>query len=87
MSVRIHDDMLIENDGIYMVHCGPTGGRLTAVKIANPKMENGEGEKLAAEVSVNVSDLIQFAFGLKSAEEAFDVTVPIKKDEICCSRK
>ena len=83
MSMRIHDDILPENDGIYMVHCGPVGGRLTAVKIANPLIENGEGEKLAAEVSVDVANLISFAFGLKSAEEAFDVTVSIKKDEIC----
>ena len=83
LSLRIHDDMLPENDGVYMVHCGPEGGRLNAVKIANPAMSNAEGEKLVAEAEVTVSDLIQFAFGLKEAKDAFKVTVSIKKDEIC----
>ncbi|MBQ4275510.1 MAG: hypothetical protein II717_03160 [Lachnospiraceae bacterium] len=83
LSLRIHDDMLPENDGVYMVHCGPEGGRLNAVKIANPAMSNAEGEKLVAEAEITVSDLIQFAFGLKEAKDAFKVTVSIKKDEIC----
>ena len=83
LSLRIHDDMLPENDGVYMVHCGPEGVRLNAVKIANPAMSNAEGEKLVAEAEVTVSDLIQFAFGLKEAKDAFKVTVSIKKDEIC----
>ena len=83
LSLRIHDDMLTENDGVYMIHCGPEGGRLNAVKIANPAMSNAEGEKLVAEAEVTVSDLIQFAFGLKEAKDAFKVTVSIKKDEIC----
>ena len=83
LSLRIHDDMLPENDGVYMIHCGPEGGRLNAVKIANPAMSNAEGEKLVAEAEVTVSDLIQFAFGLKEAKDAFKVTVSIKKDEIC----
>ena len=83
LSLRIHDDMLPENDGVYMVHCGPEGGRLNAVKIANPGMSNAEGEKLVAEAEVDVKDLIQFGFGLKKAEDAFKVTVSIKKDEIC----
>ena len=83
LSLRIHDDMLPENDGVYMVHCGPEGGRLNAVKIANPNMSNAEGEKLVAEAEVVVKDLIQFGFGLKKAEDAFKVTVSIKKDEIC----
>lgn len=83
LSLRIHDDMLPENDGVYMIHCGPEGGRLNAVKIANPAMSNAEGEKLVAEAEVTVSDLIQFAFGLKEAKDTFKVTVSIKKDEIC----
>jgi len=83
LSLRIVDDMLPENDGIYMIHCGPEGGSLNAVKIANPNMSNTQGETLAAEASVTVADLIQFGFGLKKAEEAFKVTVSIKKDEIC----
>ena len=83
LSLRIHDDMLPENDGVYMIHCGPEGGRLNAVKIANPAMSNAAGEKLVAEAEVTVSDLIQFAFGLKEAKDTFKVTVSIKKDEIC----
>ena len=83
MSMRITDDMLPENDGIFMVHCGPEGGRLNCVKIVNSDMTNDEGEKLAAEVSVSVDDLIQFGFGLKKAKEAFKATVSFKEEEIC----
>lgn len=83
LSLRVYDDMLIENDGIYFIHCSPDGGVLTPVKIANPKMTNGEGEKIAAEAEVSVDDLIQFAFGLKTAKEAFKIVVPIKEAELC----
>ncbi len=83
LSLRIHDDMLPENDGVFMVHCGPEGGRLNSIKIANPNMSNAQGEKLACEAEVDVADLIQFGFGLKKAKEAFKVTVSIKEDEIC----
>lgn len=83
LSLRIHDDMLPENDGVYMVHCGPEGGRINSVKIANPGMSNAQGEKLACEAEVDVADLIQFGFGLKKAKDAFKVTVKIKEDEIC----
>lgn len=82
LSLRIHDEMLPENDGIYMVHCGPVGGRLNAIKIANPLMENSEGERLSFEAEVSVDDLVQFGFGLKKANEAFKITVPIKEKEI-----
>lgn len=83
LSLRVYDDMIPENDGIYFIHCSPEGGPLTPVKIANPNMTNGEGEKLAAEAEVTVADLIQFGFGLKTAKEAFKIVVPIKETEIC----
>ncbi|MCR4648749.1 MAG: GNAT family N-acetyltransferase [Lachnospiraceae bacterium] len=83
LSLRIHDEMLPENDGVYMVHCGPEGGRLNSVKIANPLMTNEQGEKLASEASVDVADLIQFGFGLKEAKDAFKITVKMKEEEIC----
>ncbi len=65
-----------------MVHCGPEGGRLNSVKIANPLMSNEQGEKLACEASVDVADLIQFGFGLKEAKDAFKITVKMKEEEI-----
>ncbi len=83
LSLQITDDMLPENEGIFMVHCGPEGGRLNSMKIAVPET-NGTGcEAIAAEAKVDVADLIQFGFGLKNAKEAFKIAVPIKKDEIC----
>ena len=83
LSLRIHDEMLPENDGVYMVHCGPEGGMLNCIKIANPLMSNEQGEKLACEAEVDVKDLIQFGFGLKNAKEAFKIVVKMKEDEIC----
>ena len=83
LSLQITDDMLPENEGIFMVHCGPEGGRLNSMKIAVPET-NGTGcEAIAAEAKVDVADLIQFGFGLKSAKEAFKIAVPIKQEEIC----
>ena len=83
LSLQITDDMLPENEGIFMVHCGPEGGRLNSMKIAVPET-NGTGcEAIAAEAKVDVADLIQFGFGLKNAKEAFKIAVPIKQDEIC----
>ena len=83
LSLQITDDMLPENEGIFMVHCGPEGGRLNSMKIAVLET-NGTGcEAIAAEAKVDVADLIQFGFGLKSAKEAFKIAVPIKQDEIC----
>lgn len=83
LSLRIKDDMLPENDGVYLVHSGPLGGRLNSSKIMDPSMINDEGEKISYEAEVSVSDLIQFGFGLKTAREAFKITVPIRVDEIC----
>ena len=83
LSLQITDDMLPENEGIFMVHCGPEGGRLNSMKIAVLET-NGTGcEAIAAEAKVDVADLIQFGFGLKSAKEAFKIAVPIKQEEIC----
>ena len=82
VSLQIEDDMLPENDGVFMVHCGPEGGRLNSMKIEIPKVQGTGCEAIAAECEVNVSDLIQFGFGLKKAEEAIKVIVPIKEKEL-----
>ena len=83
LSLQITDDMLPENEGIFMVHCGPEGGRLNSMKIAVPETDGTGCEAIAAEAKVDVADLIQFGFGLKSAKDAFKIAVPIKQDEIC----
>ena len=83
LSLQITDDMLPENEGIFMVHCGPEGGRLNSMKIAVPENCGSGCEAIAAEAKVDVADLIQFGFGLKNAKEAFKIAVPIKQDEIC----
>lgn len=82
ISLEINDDMLPENDGVFMVHCGPEGGRLNCMKIAIPENAGVGCEKIATEASVNVSDLIQFGFGLKDAKDAFKISVSIKEKEI-----
>ena len=83
LSLQITDEMLPENDGIFMVHCGPTGGRLNSMKISMTEVpESGGCEKIAAEAKVDVSDLIQFGFGLKSAKEAFKIAVSFKEEEL-----
>ena len=82
MSLHIQDDMLPENDGIFMVHCGPEGGRLNAVRISLLQPCDGACERVAAEAKVDIKDLIQFGFGLKSAREAFEVAVRIKEEEL-----
>ena len=52
------------------------------MKIEIPKVQGTGCEAIAAECEVNVSDLIQFGFGLKKAEEAIKVIVPIKEKEL-----
>ena len=76
------DEMLPENDGIFMVHCGPEGGRLNSTRISLPANCTDACERVAAEASVDVKDLIQFGFGLKKAEEAFKVAVKMRENEI-----
>ena len=83
LSLNIIDEMLPENDGVFMVHCGPEGGRLNSMKIAIPQNQGSGCEAIAAEAKVNVDDLIAFGFGLKKAKESFKITIPIKEYEIC----
>ena len=82
MSLHIQDEMLPENDGIFMIHCGPEGGRLNAVRISLLQPCDGACERVAAEAKVDIKDLIQFGFGLKKAEEAFEVAVKMREEEI-----
>lgn len=82
MSLQVKDEMLPENDGIYIVHCGPEGGRLNSMKISVPESCDAGCEKIAAEATVDVKDLIQFGFGLKEAKDAFKVTVKMREEEI-----
>lgn len=83
LSLQITDTMLPENDGIFMVHCGPEGGRLNSMKISLVGAEDSTGcERIAAEAKVDVADLIQFGFGLKSAKEAFKIAVSFKEEEL-----
>ena len=82
LAVRIKDDMLYENEGIYLLHCGPMGGRVTAVKIANPDMVNTEGERITAECETDVRKLCLFVFGCIKAEDCFKVYVKSKAEEV-----
>ncbi len=80
LSVSIKDEQVIENNGIFMLHCGPTGGYLHAVSIAYD--ENQGKERCAAECEVEISRLTKFLFGASDAKEAFHVFAKSRETEI-----
>lgn len=80
MALRIKDDKLIENEGLYMIHGGPLGGPLTSVKIQNENMQKN-GECLSAEGEITIEDLAYFAFGVKPAADTFKIYVKSQTDE------
>ncbi len=81
MALRVFDERLTENAGLYILHCGPMGGNLRAVKIGNSEMKNAEGEKLSAEGEITIENLTRFLFGFKKAEDCFKIYVKSKEEE------
>lgn len=82
VALRIMDERLYGNDGIYMLHCGPMGGKITPVKIADADKTNAAGECCHAECEVNIADLTAFCFGYKPAKECFKVYAKSKAEEL-----
>lgn len=82
MVLKIFDERIVENAGLYVLHCGPAGGNLTAVRIADANMKNAEGERLSAEGEVTMENLTRFLFGFKKAEDCFKIYVKSKEEEI-----
>lgn len=82
MALRIFDERIVENAGLYILHCGPMGGNLTAIKIGDEQMKNAQGEKLSAEGEVTIENLTRFLFGFRKAEECFKVYVKAREEEI-----
>ena len=82
MALKIYDERIVENAGLYILHCGPTGGNITAMKIADSEMKNAEGERLSAEGEITMENLTRFVFGFRKAEECFKIYVKSKEEEI-----
>ena len=82
MALRIFDERLVENAGLYVLHCGPRGGNLTAIRIADAQMKNAEGERLTAEGEVTVENLTRFLFGFRKAEDCFKIYVKSREEEL-----
>ena len=81
MALRIFDERIVENAGLYMLHCGPMGGKLSAIKIGDSEMKNAEGEKLSAEGEITIENLTRFLFGFKKAQDCFKIYVKSKEEE------
>jgi predicted GNAT family acetyltransferase len=81
MVLRIFDERIVENAGLYVLHCGPMGGKLTAIRIGDEQMKNAEGEKLSAEGEVTIENLTRFLFGFRKAEDCFNIYVKSKEEE------
>ena len=82
MVLKIYDERIVENAGLYVLHCGSTGGNITAMKIADSEMKNAEGERLSAEGEITMENLTRFVFGFRKAEECFKIYVKSKEEEI-----
>lgn len=81
MVLKVYDERLVENAGLYMLHCSPLGGRVTAIKIGNTDLKNAEGERLSAEGEVTMENLTRFLFGYKKAEDCFKIYVKSKEED------
>ena len=81
MVLRIFDERIVENAGLYVLHCGPMGGNLTAIRIGDEQMKNAEGERLSAEGEITIENLARFLFGFRKAEDCFKIYVKAKEEE------
>lgn len=82
LAIKIFDERIPENAGLYLLHCGPKGGNLAAVKIGDTSLKNAAGEKLSAECEITIENLTRFCFGYKDAKDCFKVYVKSKEEEI-----
>ncbi|GEM_PF-1273608 len=82
MALKIFDERIVENAGLYILHCGPMGGHLTAIKIGDTSLKNAEGERLSAEGEITMENLTRFVFGFRKAEDCFKIYVKSKEEEL-----
>lgn len=82
LAVKVYDERLTENAGLYLLHCGPVGGAITALKIGDASLTNASGEKLTAECEITIENLTRFCFGYKNAKDCFKVYVKSKEEEV-----
>ena len=82
LALKIIDERLITNNGLYMLHCGPLGGNITPIKIADATRTNEQGECCHAECEVTIENLTAFFFGYKNAEDCFKVYAKSKAEEL-----
>ena len=81
LAIRIKDDKLIENEGLYLLHASPDGGVINSDKIVNDSFEN-KGECLSAECEISIEKLAEFAFGCAKAKDTFRIYVKSRESEL-----
>ena len=79
-TIRIKDNLLPENNGVYMLHTSPEGGPVHAVPIE--PMQNAYGEGIAAECEIDIDYLAPFIMGYITAEDCIRVYVKSKEAEV-----
>ena len=79
-TIRIKDNLLPENNGVYMLHTSPEGGQVHAVPIE--PMQNAYGEGIAAECEIDIDYLAPFIMGYITAEDCIKVYVKSKEAEV-----
>lgn len=81
LAIRIKDDKLIENEGLYLLHASPDGGVINSDKIVNESLVKN-GECLSAECEISIEKLAEFAFGCKNAKDTFKIYVKSRESEL-----
>lgn len=71
--LRINDDKIDENNGIYRLHCQSGGGKLRCKKV---KEEQG------AMCQVSIEALTSFCFGYEKAKNCFTITEGFEKETL-----
>ena len=56
MALKIYDERIVENAGLYILHCGPTGGNITAMKISDLP-DNAQADSISF---VSLSGFVSF---------------------------
>lgn len=72
LNIRIKDDLIGPNSGVYRLCCKKAGGTISCKKMTDTSVT----------CEITIDDLTAFCFGYKSAEECFIFEKEAKKEEI-----
>jgi len=80
ITLKVTDEIIRNNEGVYGVYCGPSGSHVTV----NPEKCGFRECREAFETccEVNVQDLTAFLFGYKKAAECFKVCEASKEADV-----